>query len=56
MKKINYNTSRKLKQKIIVSNKSKKARTVNFCFYMPTVASTRINKSYKPYLDEKFKT
>ena len=36
MNKINYNTSRKWKQKIIVSNKSKKARTVNFCLYMPT--------------------
>ncbi len=25
-----------MKTKIIVSNKSKKARTVNFCFYIPT--------------------
>ena len=45
-----------MKTKIIVSNKSKKARTVNFCFYIPTVASTRVNKSHNSYLDGKFKS
>jgi len=32
-----------MKTKIIVSNKSRKARTVNFCFYIPTAASIKLN-------------